>query len=136
MDSRAKGKTVVRTAASSRFQSSRSWSWTPRSFGVFPSAGQLVLLLTASLFVAPKPPREVRHGTVKLPNSSRVRVRRSRWGSCRCSRSQQWDSPFLQLYFTLGHFEISRSMGGDCENQVLGWDRGLGSLDRYSASLF
>ncbi|MQL72483.1 hypothetical protein Taro_004829, partial [Colocasia esculenta] len=59
---------VVRTASLSRLQSSRGWSGMPRSFGVLPSAGQSVLLLTASLFVAPEPPREVRHGTVVWPD--------------------------------------------------------------------
>ncbi|MQL90658.1 hypothetical protein Taro_023251 [Colocasia esculenta] len=57
------GETVVKIAASSRLQSSRNWSGMRRSFGVLPGACQLVLL-TASLFVAPEPPREARLGTV------------------------------------------------------------------------
>ncbi|MQL77064.1 hypothetical protein Taro_009475 [Colocasia esculenta] len=59
---------VVRTAALSHLQSSLGWSRRPRTFGVLPGAGQSVLFLTASLFVAPKPPREARHGTVVLPD--------------------------------------------------------------------
>ncbi|MQL76599.1 hypothetical protein Taro_008990 [Colocasia esculenta] len=59
---------VVRTAASSRLQSSLSWSETLRMAGVLPSADQPVLLLTASLFTAPEPPREARRGTVVRPD--------------------------------------------------------------------
>ncbi|MQL91954.1 hypothetical protein Taro_024559 [Colocasia esculenta] len=55
---------VVRTVASSRLQSYLSWYGTPRTSEVLPSAGQPVLLLTALLFVAPKPPREARRETV------------------------------------------------------------------------
>ncbi|MQM18691.1 hypothetical protein Taro_051686 [Colocasia esculenta] len=40
----------------------------PRSFGVLPGAGQSVLLLTTSLFVAPEPPREARRGTIVRPD--------------------------------------------------------------------
>ncbi|MQM22386.1 hypothetical protein Taro_055438 [Colocasia esculenta] len=64
MDSGKEGTTMVRTAALSCLQSSRCWSGTPRSFGVLPGAGQTVLLLTVSLFVAPELPREVRRRTV------------------------------------------------------------------------
>ncbi|MQM00317.1 hypothetical protein Taro_033049 [Colocasia esculenta] len=62
------GKTVVRTAALSRFRSSLGWSGTPRTVGVLPGVGQPVLLLTALLFVAPEPPRVTRHGTVVRPD--------------------------------------------------------------------
>ncbi|MQM20348.1 hypothetical protein Taro_053366 [Colocasia esculenta] len=37
-----------------------------------------------------------------------------------------------QLYITLGPFRVSRSMGGDRENWVLGLGRGSGSRGRYS----
>ncbi|MQM19554.1 hypothetical protein Taro_052560 [Colocasia esculenta] len=59
---------VVRTAALSRLQSSRGWSGTPRSFGVLPGTGQSVLLLTASLLVAPEPLGEARRGIVVRPD--------------------------------------------------------------------
>ncbi|MQL83067.1 hypothetical protein Taro_015543 [Colocasia esculenta] len=58
---------MVRTATLSRLQSSRGWSETPRSFGVLPGACQSILLLTASFFVAPEPPREARRDTVVRP---------------------------------------------------------------------
>ncbi|MQL86987.1 hypothetical protein Taro_019523 [Colocasia esculenta] len=70
-DSRAEGKTVVRTAALSRLQSSRGWSGMPRSFGVLTGAGQSVLFLTASLLVAPKPLGEASRGTVVWPDYGR-----------------------------------------------------------------
>ncbi|MQM20469.1 hypothetical protein Taro_053490 [Colocasia esculenta] len=74
MDSGLEGKTVVRTVASSRLQSSLGWSWTPRTTEVLPGAGQPVLFLIASLFVAPKPSREAWHRTVVQPN----------YGGCCC----------------------------------------------------
>ncbi|MQM09359.1 hypothetical protein Taro_042227 [Colocasia esculenta] len=59
---------VVRTAASSRLQSSFGWSGTTRTAGILHGAGQPVHFLTASLFVASKPLRESRHGTVVWTN--------------------------------------------------------------------
>ncbi|MQL94281.1 hypothetical protein Taro_026931 [Colocasia esculenta] len=50
-------------------QSSRDWFGTPRTFrGLLPGADQLVLVLTASLLVAPEPLGEARRGTVVRPD--------------------------------------------------------------------
>ncbi|MQL91924.1 hypothetical protein Taro_024542 [Colocasia esculenta] len=62
-DSGVEGKMVVRTAASSRLQSSLGWFGTPRMAGCQP-----VLLLTGSLFMALEPFREARHGTIVQPD--------------------------------------------------------------------
>ncbi|MQM17555.1 hypothetical protein Taro_050527 [Colocasia esculenta] len=117
IDFGVEGKTVVRTEALSRLQSSLGWSGIPRMVGVLPSADQSVLL-TASLLVAPKPPREARRRTivqpdygdyccgylcscphsdetwrsgpgsrVRLLSSGRARIGQRRWGSSRRPRS-------------------------------------------------
>ncbi|MQL93985.1 hypothetical protein Taro_026630 [Colocasia esculenta] len=74
MDSGAEGKMMVKTVALSHLQSSLGWSGTPRPFWSLPCACQSVLLLTASLFLAPDPLKEARSGTVvRSDYGSRVR---------------------------------------------------------------
>ncbi|MQM16938.1 hypothetical protein Taro_049901 [Colocasia esculenta] len=78
--------------------------------------GQPVLFLTASLLAAPEPLREVRRGTVVQPDYGGYSVYFVSYLALtrrEGETSQQWQGAHRAE-------ETGRSVGGDCERQVLG----------------